>query len=63
MQDQSIAEAKAWYKSIYGKGAKHRNAVLSDINNRYAEYRALAEEADAWKVGGAVTAKFKELAK
>ena len=62
-QDQSIAEAKAWYNSIYGKGRKHRNAVLNDINNRYAEYRALAEEADAWKVGGSVSAKFKELTK
>lgn len=62
-QDQSIAEAKAWYKSIYGKGRKHRDEVLNDLSNRYADYRALAEEADAWKVGGSVTAKFKELAK
>ncbi|MDQ6905445.1 MAG: DUF4157 domain-containing protein [Chloroflexota bacterium] len=46
-------EAASWHDSIYGAGAGNRNAVLSDLANRNAEYRALSEEVDAWAVGGA----------
>jgi hypothetical protein len=58
-QQAKIAEGKDWEKSIYGAGATHRNEVLGDIQNRYAEYKALPEEKDAWAVGGAVTTAFK----
>jgi hypothetical protein len=39
--------------------AAHRGEVLGDIDNRYDDYRALAEEVDAWNVGGRVAAAFK----
>ena len=51
LYDQSLKEAKDWYASVYGPGAAHREEVLGDIDNRYDEYRALAEEVDAWAVG------------
>ncbi|MFO7679169.1 MAG: DUF4157 domain-containing protein [Chloroflexota bacterium] len=59
LHDKSLLEAKAWYKSVYGDDAAHRGEVLGDIDNRYDDYRALAEEVDAWNVGGRVAAAFK----
>ena len=34
---------------------------MGDAANRYAEYRALSEEVDAWDVGGKSEAKLKAL--
>jgi hypothetical protein len=51
MHDQRLKEGNEWHASVYGAGSGHRNAVLSDTGNRYAEYRALPEEKDAWSVG------------
>lgn len=47
--------ATAMFESVYGTGAQDRNAVLSNITaDNYEQYRALPEEADAWRVGGKV---------
>lgn len=47
--------ADAMFESVYGAGAAERNAILGDTTGtRYEEYRALPEEADAWRVGGKV---------
>ena len=62
-QDAKLQEAKDWHKSVYGADSAHRNQVLSDINNRYGDYRALSEEVDAWAVGGAAGQKIKDLLK
>ncbi|MCY2967097.1 MAG: hypothetical protein NT069_26250 [Planctomycetota bacterium] len=43
--------AQASHDSVYGPRRQYRNAVLSDAQNRYPEYRALPEEQDAWKTG------------
>lgn len=46
------------YESVYGAGGADRNDVLGKLNNGdysvYELYRALPEEADAWRVGGKV---------
>ena len=48
----------AMYESVYGAGGADRNDVLGKLNNGdysvYELYRALPEEADAWRVGGKV---------
>jgi hypothetical protein len=54
-------EAASWHHSIYGAGGAHRGAVLGDIANRNAEYRALSEEVDAWGVGGSAQNKVRAL--
>ncbi len=54
-------EAADWHQSVYGANSANRNAVLGDIQNRYAEYRALSEEVDAWAVGGSAQAKIAAL--
>jgi hypothetical protein len=41
--------AQGWYDQIYGTGGAERNRVLTSGTN--AEYRALPEEHDAWRVG------------
>lgn len=41
--------AQNWYDGIYGAGGANRNRVLTSGTN--AEYRALPEEHDAWRVG------------
>ena len=41
--------AQNWYDGIYGAGRANRNRVLNSGTN--AEYRALPEEHDAWRVG------------
>lgn len=47
--------AEAMFESVYGTGSAHRNSVLSNITaGNYEQYRALPEEADAWRVGGKV---------
>lgn len=43
--------AQASYDSVYGSRGKNRNAVLTNAQNRYDEYRALPEEQDAWNTG------------
>ena len=45
----------AMYASVYGSGSANRNAVLANITAaNYEQYRALPEEADAWRTGGKV---------
>ncbi len=45
----------AMYESVYGAGRNARNAILRNLNPAtYELYRALPEEADAWRVGGKV---------
>ncbi|KQT32408.1 hypothetical protein ASG29_11510 [Sphingomonas sp. Leaf412] len=48
----------AMYDSVYGAGGADRNDVLGRLNDGdddvYELYRALPEEADAWRVGGKV---------
>jgi hypothetical protein len=39
---------QASYDSVYGDRGDYRDAVLSDIDARDAEYRALPEEQDAY---------------
>ncbi|HEX9260284.1 MAG TPA: hypothetical protein VF855_12150 [Acidimicrobiales bacterium] len=56
--DTSQYEAEQWYQSIYGEGADHRHEVLNDADDRYDEYRALPEEADAWSTGDSVTDEY-----
>jgi hypothetical protein len=53
--DTSQYEAEQWYQSVYGAGAAHRNATLSDVGQHYQDYRNLPEEHDAWHAGGEVT--------
>ena len=60
-QATKSTEGGSWYDSVYGAGNTHRNEVLGDAVNRYAEYRALSEEVDAWDVGGKSEAKLKAL--
>lgn len=57
--DKSQYEAEEWYQSVYGAGAAHRRETLGDVDGHYDEYRALPEEADAWKAGGEVTEDYK----
>ncbi len=51
----------AMYQSVYGSGAADRNTVLGNLGlptttqNDYNLYRALPEEADAWRVAGKIT--------
>ncbi len=54
---KKLDEASDWYESVYGTGSAHRGAVYADLNNRVADYMALAEEVDAWAVGGSAKAK------
>lgn len=42
--------ANGWYESVYGSGRDHRRNVLGPTGT-YEEYRNLAEESDAWRVG------------
>lgn len=58
--DKSQYEAEAWYQSVYGSGAAHRDATLSDVQTHYEDYKNLPEEADAWKTGGEVTDAYKD---
>ena len=48
----------AMYESVYGAGGADRNETLGKLNGGdysvYEDYRALPEEADAWRVGGKV---------
>ena len=57
--DKSQYEAEAWYQSVYGSGAAHRDTTLSDIDHHYQDYRNLPEEKDAWATGGEVTDEYK----
>ncbi|RMG61687.1 MAG: hypothetical protein D6722_19325 [Bacteroidetes bacterium] len=41
--------AQNWYNNIYGAGGARRNRILA--SGTFAQYRALAEEHDAWRVG------------
>jgi hypothetical protein len=56
--DASQYEAEEWYRSVYGDGSAHRNATLNDVQSHYPDYRALPEEADAWRTGDAVTTEY-----
>ena len=56
--DASQYESEQWYQSVYGEGRAHRENVLSDTTANYDAYRALPEEADAWKTGDAVTQEY-----
>jgi hypothetical protein len=56
--DYSQYQAEEWYQSVYGTGHDHRNAVLSDTQHHYEEYRNLPEESDAWVAGGEVTSEY-----
>ncbi len=60
MHDQRLKEGNDWYQSVYGAGSPHREAVLGDIDNRYDEYRALPEEADAFNSGDKAGDSFKK---
>jgi hypothetical protein len=58
--DASQYEAEQWYQSVYGAGHDSRNATLNNVQGNYPAYRALPEEADAWKTGDAVTHEFQQ---
>lgn len=60
-QGAKSTEGGSWYDSVYGTGRQHRSDVCQDINNRKADYFALAEEADAYDVGGKSETKLKAL--
>jgi hypothetical protein len=60
-QGAKSTEGGSWYDSVYGAGSRHREDVYSDLRNRKADYRALAEEADAYYVGDKSETKLKAL--
>jgi hypothetical protein len=60
-QDVKMDEAQSWYDGIYGANGAHRNEVYADLANRHADYMALAEEVDAWDVGGKAGGKVRAL--
>lgn len=51
---------QGWFDSIYGSGGTPRGRRLNDIQNRYQDYRALAEERDAWQLGTRAGEEVKE---
>jgi hypothetical protein len=52
--DASQYQAEQWYESMYGAGAEHRRDTLTDPNAPYEDYRALPEEADAWRTDDSI---------
>lgn len=45
---------KSWFDSIYGPLGNRRGNIYAFIQAEYDRYRNLPEEADAWRIGGAV---------
>jgi hypothetical protein len=58
-QDGRYYQAEEWYESVYGTGRPHRHEVLTHQPERYAEYRALPEEKDAWAVADATAQDYR----
>jgi hypothetical protein len=60
--DYAQYQAEAWYQSMYGAGAESRYQTLThpEDPNYDTGYRALPEEADAWRTDGLVGEAYRE---
>lgn len=55
-----LRQVQRWYDSIYGVMGNPRGERLAHINARYEDYRNLAEEQDAWRLGDSVGDQVRE---
>jgi hypothetical protein len=54
-----VYDIRRWWRSIYAVSRTHRGQVLAHIQDHYDDYRALAEEVDAWRLGDSVEEEVK----